>query len=86
MVGTGSKRQVDGLDGEIIEVSWRWSIGEILSKYISGFTAVSKVPVRKYKGWISTWHRRVCLTRFKCGVVICGNDIHMCSSTAAGNR
>ena len=45
MVGTGSKRQVDGLDGEIIEVSWRWSIGEILSKYISGFTAVSNVPV-----------------------------------------
>ena len=42
--GMGSKRQVDSLDEEIIEVSWRRSIGEKLSKYISGFTFVSRVP------------------------------------------
>ena len=44
-VGMGSKRQVDGLDEEIVEVSLERSIGEKQSRYISGFTAVSKVPV-----------------------------------------
>ena len=44
LVGIGSRRQVDDLDEEISEVSlWR-SIGEKQFKYISGCTAVSKVP------------------------------------------
>ena len=44
-MGMGSKRLVDGLVEETIEVSWQRSIGETLSKYMSCFTAVSKVPV-----------------------------------------
>ena len=34
-----------GLDEEIAEVIWGRSIGEKQFKYISGFTAVSMVPV-----------------------------------------
>ena len=41
----GSKRQVDGLAEQIIEVSSDKSTGEKQSKYMSGFTAVTKVPV-----------------------------------------
>lgn len=44
-VGIGSKRQVDGLDEEIVEVSSERSIGAKQSKYISGFTVNSKFPV-----------------------------------------
>ena len=45
LVGMGSKRQVDGLDEEIIKISSQWLIEEKLSKYISGFTTVSNVSV-----------------------------------------
>ncbi len=39
----GSKKQVDGLDEEI--VSWWRLMEEKQSKYISGLTPLSKVPV-----------------------------------------
>lgn len=48
-----SKRQIDGLDEEIVElveiveVSWWRSMGEKQSKDILGLTAVSKVSVLK---------------------------------------
>ena len=40
----GSKRQVDGLDEEIIEVSLKRQIGEKLFQFLLGFMAVYKVP------------------------------------------
>ena len=45
LVGMESRRQVDGLDEEIIEISWLKLIGEKMSWYISGFTTVSDVSV-----------------------------------------
>ena len=50
-MGMGSKRLVDGLVEETIEVSWQSLIGEKLSKYISGFEAVFNVPM--FEGKIS---------------------------------
>ena len=41
----GSKRHANALDEEIVEVSKRRLMGKKLSKYISSFTSVSKVPV-----------------------------------------
>ena len=40
LVGTGSKREADGFDEEIIEISWQSSTGDKVSKYILGFMAV----------------------------------------------
>ena len=48
-VGMGSKRQVDGLDEEIVEVSLERSIGEKQSRYTLGFMAVSMVPMLEDK-------------------------------------
>ena len=45
----GFKRQVNGLDEQIIEVSSGKSTGKKQFKYMSGFTAVSKVPVFRDK-------------------------------------
>ncbi len=38
-------RQADGFHAEIVEVSCERSTGEKQSKYVSGFTATSKIPV-----------------------------------------
>ena len=43
--GIGSKTQVDSFKEEIMEVSWLRSIGEKLSRYISGVTAGKNIPV-----------------------------------------
>ena len=49
LVGMASKRPIDGLEEEIIDVSWQRMMGKKLSKYISSYTVVSNVPVFEEK-------------------------------------
>ena len=43
LVGMGSRRQVEGLDDEIVEISSGRLTGEKQSKFMSGFMAASRV-------------------------------------------
>ena len=45
LVGIGSRRQVDGLDEEIVEINCGRSMSEKQSRHTSGSVATSKVSV-----------------------------------------